>query len=389
VLRLRAVLRLVLVMFLTMTALGGGQASAQFLNDEEGVYVSEVTDLEITFTDDWELGDATVFDGPPEEESVQILSEYGALSLAFVVTEDAEASRDQVISGYETNVDQIDVVDEGYEDGVAWILADAEQSNGLSVFLYLEVREDVLDDFQFVTMIVADKDVFFDQYELVQDTVEVDGLALFDRVDAGDLEDLLDGGTVPTGRDDADNATPDVDEDGNESETGNRRGSIDDTGSEDTYQFDGADLEVTVSGDVVINDVQVQEGSYEQILLVGSGAIGAVSLIDNTVDADITLDGFMSGFVSEMENAEEIDRGEEDGVAWTIYEATVNGSDMYVYAIVDGSRFDDVHHLELIAAPVQIFEDQFVEFQESVDVGGDPMFADIDVTDLMDIIEGA
>jgi hypothetical protein len=60
-----------------------------------------------------------------------------------------------------------------------------------------------------------------------------------------------------------------------------------------------------------------------------------------------------------------------------------------VYAVVDGDRFDDVHYLELIAAPVQIFENQFVDFQESVDVGGDPMFADIDVDDLIEVIEGA
>jgi hypothetical protein len=382
-------MRLVLMMVLAMSALGGGQASAQFLDDEEGVYVSEVTDLEITFTEEWELGDVTVLDGPPEEESLQILSEHGALSLAFVVTEDAEASRDQVLEGYETNVDEIHYVDEGYEDGVAWALAEAEQSNGLSIYLYIEVREDVLDDFQFVSMIVAEQDVFLDQYELVQEGVEVDDLALFDRVDASDIEDLLDAGVPATSRGDEDDATPDVDDDGNESETGNAGRDADSGEDEDLYEFESADLEITVSGDVTINDLHNTEGSYEQVLLVGGGSIGAVSLITNAVDPDVTLDGFMSGFVSEMENAEEIDSGEDGGVAWTMYEVTVNDSDMYVYAVVDGNRFDDVHYLELIAAPVQIFENQFVDFQESVDVGGDPMFADIDVDDLIDVIEGA
>jgi hypothetical protein len=376
-------------MALAMNARGGSQASAQFLENDEGVYVSEVSDVEVTFTEEWELGEATVLDGPPEEESLQILSEYGALSLAFVVTEDAEASREQVLDGYETNVDEIDYVDEGYEDGVAWALAEAEQSNGLSVYLYIEVREDVLDEFQFVSMIVAEHDVFLDQYELVQETVEVDGLALFDRVDADDIEELLDGGVATADRDDDGDSTPVVDEDGNESETGQTGRGSDSADSDDSYQFDGGILEVTVSGDVVINDVQVMEGSYEQILLVGGGAIGAVSLIDNSVDADVTLDGFMSGFVSEMDDAEEIETGETGGVAWSLYEVTVSDSEMYVYAVVDGNRFDDVHYLELIAAPVQIFEDQFVDFQESVDVGGDPMFADTDVDDVLSVIQGA
>jgi hypothetical protein len=79
-------MRLVLLMAVAISALGGSQASAQFLNDDESVYVSEVTNLEVTYTDDWELGDATVYDGPPEEESLQLLSDYGALSLAFAVT---------------------------------------------------------------------------------------------------------------------------------------------------------------------------------------------------------------------------------------------------------------------------------------------------------------
>jgi hypothetical protein len=368
-------------MALAMNAIGGSQASAQFLENDEGVYVSEVSDLEVTFTEDWELGEATVLDGPPEEESLQILSEYGALSLAFVVTEDAEASREQVLDGYETNVDEIDYVDEGYEDGVAWALAEAEQSNGLSVYLYIEVREDVLDEFQFVSMIVAEHDVFLDQYELVQETVEVDGLALFDRVDADDIEELLDGGVATADRDDDGDSAPVVDEDGNESETGQTGRGSDSADIDNSYQFDGGILEVTVSGDVVINDVQVMEGSYEQILLVGGGAIGAVSLIDNSVDADVTLD--------EMDDAEEIESGEIGGVAWSLYEVTVSDSEMYVYAVVDGNRFDDVHYLELIAAPVQIFEDQFVDFQESVDVGGDPMFADTDVDDVLNVIQGA
>jgi hypothetical protein len=90
-----------------------------------------------------------------------------------------------------------------------------------------------------------------------------------------------------------------------------------------------------------------------------------------------------------MDDAEEIESGETGGVAWSLYEVTVSDSEMYVYAVIDGNRFDDVHYLELIAAPVQIFEDQFVDFQESVDVGGDPMFADTDVDDVLDVIQGA
>jgi hypothetical protein len=209
-------------------------------------------------------------------------------------------------------------------------------------------------------------------------------------VDAEDIEDLLGGGSTTEARGGERDATPESGRTrgGNESETGDRGQGGDSANGENSHQFADADLVVTVSDDIVINDVQVLEGSYEQVLLVGGGGIGAVSLLDNSVDADVTLEGFISGFVSEMDDAEEIDSGEDNGVAWSLYEVSVDDQDMYVYATVDGTRFDNVHHLELIAAPVEIFERQFVDFQESVDVDGVTMFADTDVNDLMDILKG-
>lgn len=386
--RMRVTLRLVLIFAMAFVALGGSQVSAQRpgsgSGNDDGTYVSELTELEITFTDDWELDNADV---QTDEEVVQLLSDAGLLWVGFGEANDAESYRDDVLSGLEADAEDFNLIDDDTSRGFAWALAEADLGDGTMINVYLEVDESISDDYVFFTMLYAEESDFVDEYGLAQETVEVDGRAVFSEFDTDEIDSML-GGAVSDGGDVAvvdDQATPE--DDGNVRETG----SEDDTttsGAGDSYVFELEDLELTVTEDVEINDVQLEEGSYEQVLLVGMGSIGAVSLIESPLDAQDTLDGFMGGFIAEMEDGNEIDSGVENGIAWTVYEATIGGNEMYVYATVDDSRFEDMQYLELIAAPVDFFEDEFVAFQDNVQINGDSMFAGMDVDDLIAIIEG-
>lgn len=380
----RAISRLVVMVAMLVTALGGNQALAQTTVDDEGVFVSEVTGLEITYTDDWELLGSEVYPGDAEEELIQLESEFGPLMILFGIYDDPADSRDDLIHEIQADAATVEVLEEDADADVAWAFLGGEQADGTPSSAYIEVQNGFVGDHQLIAMTAVNSDDMLDQFELIQDTIEVDGDSVFNEVDADDIEELMDNGdTSRTPRDDE--GTPDSE--GNTSETGGVTPDDGEESDEGTYQFESEAVEVVVSDPISIDEVQLEEESYEQILLVGSGAIGAVSVIVNDVDAASTLDGFMSGFVAEMDDSEEIDSGETGGIAWSLYQVSIGGTDMYVYATVE-PRFDEMHYLELIAAPADDFEDQFLTFQESVEIDGDQMFPETEVEDVLDIAEG-
>lgn len=381
--RIRTTTRLILVFSMLIAALASSQASAQRPGDpspsDEGSYESELTGLEFSWSDDWELASS---DATEDDELIEIDTDLGLVRTGFAISEDdAEWGRDQVLDEVSSDVETFEVVDEDSNRDLSWSLVYLEPTAGEPFVLYIEVVEDFSDDFELVTLLLAEEQDFLDLYELVYDTVEVDGDPILDQFDVDEIEELVVGGAAV---EDEEVTPATTDED--ESETG--RG--DDTASElgDSYAFEMDDIEVVVSEDVEINEVQVEEGTYEQILLVGVGSIGAVSLLQSPGDAEGTLDGFMGGFLSEMEDSREIEFDVEGEIAWGLWEANVGGMDMYIYAMVNDDLYDG-HYLELVAAPVDFFEDEFIAYQESVEINGDGMFDGIDVDDLLDIIDAS
>jgi hypothetical protein len=376
--RIFTTFRVILAMSMVVVALLGSTAAAQRPGTtaiDEGVYQSELTGMEFSYTEDWSL---TASDVTDEDELIELDSVLGFVRTGFALSEDdAEWGRDEVLASVSEDVATLQVIDEGTNRVLSWALAEVDVDAGEMLFLYVEVVEDFVDDFELVTVIAAAEGDFVDLYELAYDTITVDGGPILDQFDADEIAGILD--VLPTAIGDED-ATPVAGED--ESETG-RAGS--ERTSPDTYLFEMEDLEVVVTGDVEINEIQFEEDTYEQVLLVGVGSIGAVSLIVSPFGAVQTLDGFIGGFMSEMEDSAEIESGYDDGVAWTLYEASISGLDMYVYATVNDDIYEG-HYLELIAAPVAFFEDEFLVFQDAVQVNGQGMFQDIDIDDLLDII---
>jgi hypothetical protein len=370
--------RVILAMSMVVVALLGSTAAAQRPGTtaiDEGVYQSELTGMEISYSEDWTL---TASDVTAEDELVELDSARGFVRTGFALSEDdAEWGRDEVLASVSRDVATLEIIDEGTNRVLSWALAEADVDAGEVLVLYVEVVEDFVDDFELVTVIVAAEGDFVDLYELAYGTITVDGGPILDQFDADEIAEVLN--VFPTATADED-ATPVDGED--VSETG-RAGS--ERTSPDTYVFEMEDLEVVVTGDVEINEIQFEEDTYEQVLLVGVGSIGAVSVIVSPFGAEQTLDGFIGGFMSEMEDSAEIRSGYDDGVAWTLYEASISGLDMYVYATVNDDLYEG-HYLELIAAPVGFFEDEFLVFQDAVQVNGQGMFQDIDIDDLLDII---
>lgn len=381
--RIRTTIRLVLVCTMMIAALASSQAAAQrpgtSSSSDEGAYESELTGLEFTWTDDWELSSS---DATAEDELIQLDTDLGFVRTGFAASEDdAEWARDEVLDGISSEAASLELIDEDTNRDLSWAIVSAEDNAGEPLLIYVEVIEDFTDDLELMTIVAAVEDEFVDVYELAYDTVEVDGEPILDQFDAGEIEEILGGGLVAT----EDETTP-VSDDENQSETGQ----VDEEDSSDaaanSYAFEMDDIEVVVSDDVEIDDIQLEDGSYEQILLVGVGSIGAVSLVQSPADAEDTLDGFMEGFMQEMDDSRQLDSGVDGSVAWGLYETSVSGMDMYVYATVNDDLYDG-HYLELIAAPADFFEDEFLAFQDSVEINGSGMFDGVDVDDLLIIID--
>lgn len=372
--RVQTVFRMLLLVAMLGLTGGAMPVAAQSLDRSDDTWVSELTGVEISFSSDWELADERV---APDAENELIILETsdGFLMVGFGSTDDVEASIASTID----DIEGAEQVDGAVEPDFAWGFASVADPASDVRHLYIEAENAYVDDFQIVAGLFGG-DSFVDLFELTQESVSVDGGYIFVEHDADDLEAMI--GESPEADD---QATPT--DDGNMTETGGS--GRESTGSEDaeTYAYEQADLEVTVSAPVSISDVQIEEDTYEQILLVGSGGVGTVSVLSNEVNPRNTLNGFMAGFTGEMEEAREIDSGVEGDVAWTMYDVSFDGSEMYVYAIADGSQFEDMHLLQLFMAPQRMFEDQFVTFQESVEVNGEGMFTGIAVDDLISLAE--
>lgn len=382
---IRTITRLVLVFSMMIAALAANSAAAQrpgssSSSDAETTYESELTGLEYSWTDDWELSSS---DASADDELIQLDTELGFVRTGFAASDDdAEWARDEVLDGVSAEAVSLEVIDEDTNRDLSWALAAVEDNAGEPLLVYVEVVEDYVDDLELLTIVAAVEDEFVDVYELAYDTIEIDGEPILDQFDANDIEDLAGSGATV----DEDDATPSTDS--NESETG--LGGDDDTsGSPDnSYAFETEEIEVVVGEDIEIDEIQLEDGSYEQILLVGVGSIGAVSVVQSPLDAESTLEGFMDGFMEEMDDSRKLETGVDGGVAWALYEASVGGMDMHVYVTVNDEQYDG-HYLELIAAPVDFFEDEFIAYQESVEINGTGMFDGIDVDDLLEIIDAA
>jgi hypothetical protein len=382
--RIRTTIRLFLVFSVIVAALASSQAAAQrpgtSTTTDDTAYESELTGLEFTWTDDWELASS---DAGADDELIQLDSDLGFVRTGFAISEeDAEWGRDEVLSDMSADVETFEVIDEDSNRDLSWSLVALEETPGEPLIVYVEVVEDFSEDYELLTLIAAGEADFVEFYELAYDSIEIDGDPLLDQFDPADIEEILASGATVA----EDEASPPAS--GNESETGLAGDDEASGSSSDTYVFETAEIEVVVGEDVQIDETQVEEGSYEQILLVGVGSIGAVSLVQSPSDAESTLEGFMDGFMAEMDDSRTLETGLDGGVAWGFYEASVGGRDMYVYARVSDDQFDG-HYLELIAAPADFFEDEFVAYQDSVEINGASMFEGIDVDDLLAIIDAS
>lgn len=187
---------------------------------------SEVTGLEIEVNDPWTLSDSQVFEGDAgDEEAFTITSARANGNIAFFLDADAESALESFLGGFDSSAQSRDTIDSDYRRGIAWSLDHAVLGDGTEVIVYTQVDENVDPDYLVLAAVLAMPEDFADEFVSLQESMAIDGEAVFSNVDVADLEDLIDGGSSATTTTDEDTDT--------ETDTGTDDAKVGQTGKED------------------------------------------------------------------------------------------------------------------------------------------------------------
>jgi hypothetical protein len=261
-------------------------------------------------------------------------------------------------------MDDFQILEQGAAGDMVWSMSTAMLDDA-EFYHYLSVTPDVVGNVDVMTVIVASPDFFFESIEAAQDDVTLDGEGIFAEVDIDELQAIAEGGGTPaSGR-------------GDTGSTATAAGNV--TISEVTG------LEVEVNEPWVITDAQTfdEATETEEAFTIQSDlANGNIGFFVGS-DAEASLNEFRDGFATTAQELEAVASDYSDSVAWSLNNAVLgDGTPVVLYIEV---REDvDPEYLLLVAvlAEPENFEDEFTSAQESMSIDGEPVFTDVDYSDL-------
>jgi len=363
----------------------GEIAAAQVRAD---TYVSELTDQEIAWSGDWELDeDGSVAAAGIERVVVADVTHDAYLTFVYR-TDDAEIADvlDEAIADLAGDGVTYVTLDEdaGRRDGYAIYLGSVAGGDPYGLYLTAEDESDAI----VVTALLAPADDLGDAIAEVQDDVTRDGDAVFEDVDADEVDEIVANGELP----DAD-ATPNAYADLGVVEDG-------------VYESPQFGTEITWGGDwaideryddPVLSDTTSQEPS-DQIFLTrlddhGSRLGGNVGFQIVAYDAADTPEGWEAYWTSD----EYLNLYEDEPMTTLLTDTTENSVavvSMYtaesgpVIEYIMGTFIDeDVEVVVTFYATPDGLEDALVAAQEDLTVDGEPVLGLFGADEILDAYE--
>lgn len=382
---------LLFAMFLAGLASGVPSLAAQSSDVEPDYYLSELSELEIEITgDEFEIYEAelqTYEHG--EGEIVQIESGTSSVQVAFFDDTDTNLETLDIYNeSFSADVEDFEILDEGEDGDVVYSFATASYED-IQFLYYLSVTEDVVGNVDILQRVFAPDMTFFEDVAAAQESIEIDGEAFLADVDVEELEDLA-GGAVQSGDDqetsDEDDVTPEAGATEDEEEDDSRGGAA----GGDSYEFEIVPAELSVSGDIEIADSFYDEPAAEQVQLERpeNGTFAIVQLMQTPMDPEGTLDAILGSFDSSLDSVENLGSDADATSAWSLDIGEAEGDEAVIYLYVDSERYDGFHYVELIFASEATFLDDLDAFNQDVEVDGEDMFAQADVDELENLLDG-
>lgn len=400
--------RLVTFLMIAMLAIPGmltSETAAQGTTAASDTsYESQLSGLAVETAGDFTITDTSVetYD-QGDGEIVTIESGVSLVQVAFFDDADtAQTTVDLFNDGFSSEADDFELLDQGTEGDAIWSVSSATV-NGSEFVFYISVTADVTGNVDVMTSMTAPADEFLTSLEDAQSDVTLDGDGIFAEADLDALDSVLGGsatastetpqsstGTTATTTKGSSKTTTGTTK-GSEGTTSTTGQSQTQSGSGDVTVSEVTGIEVETSGDWQVSGTQVYDDSEpreESFQIQSPQANGYIGFFYGS-DAQKSLDGFLGGFDSSAKSRDTIAADYQDGVAWSLDNAVLgDGTEVYVYTEVREGLDPEYVVLSAVLAEPDTFIDEFTGAQDSITLDGDPLFLDVDATNLEQLITG-
>lgn len=153
----------------------------------------------------------------------------------------------------------------------------------------------------------------------------------------------------------------------------------------DTYVLPSSGVEVVVGDGVVVSESET--GTVEdQIIVETDGGLGAVAVLESFGQPAGTLERYVSGFAETMDDVVEIDTQSSADLATGIYRVETSGLTLYMFISVDSQSVSGYMVIEVAIAGADDMEASIIQIRENVNINGVPAFANVNESDVVDVI---
>lgn len=159
---------------------------------------------------------------------------------------------------------------------------------------------------------------------------------------------------------------------------------------EGSYVSELTDLDIEVGGNFVIDEVETDSysgGESEVMYIEGDFSFLTLAYFDDEDDPEVTRDLFLSGFETEMDSFENVDRDETDEYVWSLDQAETSGVEVAIYIEVVPDVVGNADQMVMIAAPRAVFPGEMEAAGEDVLVDGESPFI-ADAAEVDDLLAG-
>lgn len=150
-------------------------------------------------------------------------------------------------------------------------------------------------------------------------------------------------------------------------------------------QMTGAEVDATGSW-TYLDELTDAGSDYEFVGLQSDFSIAAVAFFPGSANLELARDAFLDGFASEQDLIP-IDRGAYGQVSYSLDLASVDGIEMGVFTVFQGSLLEGYAVLSVYMAPISFFASGMSSAQDSITLDGTPLFEGVDPAGLQDLLE--
>lgn len=156
-----------------------------------------------------------------------------------------------------------------------------------------------------------------------------------------------------------------------------------------TSELSGFDVEVSGPAYEITGATMehYQNGDGEIVNIEGEVATLEVSFFDDEDQPDDSIDAYLSGMDQSGIEYEELDRGVDGDVTYSIVLINYEGTDILYYMQVTEDITGNVDLFETILTGADFFEDDIQTAQEEIAIDGTPFMEEVDTDAILDVVD--